>query len=112
MGAQEGSQKEPLNELINVLRKDSAQCRGILLSKVKIELKQVVYPYCKEEDQSTLQTVVSTCKRKRIPLESAGLRELPFLPNDCLSLREVYVRRQRKKPGSNFSQEWSFLRVV
>lgn len=58
---------------------------------MKIELKQVVYPYCKRGDQSTLQTVVSTCKKERIPLESAGLREHPFLPNDCLSVWEVYA---------------------
>lgn len=65
-------------------------------AKMKIELKQAVYPYCKEEDQSTLQTAVTTCKRKRIPLESAGLRELPFLPNDCLAAWEVYARTKGK----------------
>lgn len=68
---------------------------------MKIELKQVVYPYCREEDQSTLQTVVSTCKRKRIPQESAGLRELPFLPKDCLSVREVYSDKGKSQAATS-----------
>lgn len=77
----------------------------ILLSKMKIELKQVVYPYCKEGDQSTLQTVVSTCKKKRIPLESAGLRERLFLPNDCQCgkcMRTKGKARQQLQPRMEF----------
>lgn len=99
--------KESLNELINVLRKESDQCRCIqLMSQTRIWLKWVACPYCK---QVMLQTVVSTCKSKKTTPVSSVSREPPFLPNDYLSVWEMYADKGESQTANSAKNGFSCM---